>query len=116
MRNSVPPPCIHCPELRFFEDDSSRKEIALTVIASEATSVPLTLRLLGPMQVLVHGRPLPHLRSRKALWLLALLALRQDRPVLREWLAGTLWPDTDQSRAFTSLRATLSELRGALED
>jgi predicted ATPase/DNA-binding SARP family transcriptional activator len=88
----------------------------LIVIASEATPVPLTLRLLGPMQVLVHGRPLPHLRSRKALWLLALLTLRQDRPVLREWLAGTLWPDTDQSRAFTSLRATLSELRGALGD
>jgi predicted ATPase/DNA-binding SARP family transcriptional activator len=68
------------------------------------------------MQALIHGRPLPHLRSRKALWLLALLALRQERPVLREWLAGTLWPDTDQSKAFTSLRATLSELRGALGD
>jgi predicted ATPase/DNA-binding SARP family transcriptional activator len=68
------------------------------------------------MQVLIHGRPLPHLRSRKALWLLALLALRQDRPILREWLAGTLWPDTDQGRAFTNLRVTLSELRGALGD
>ncbi|HLK56535.1 MAG TPA: tetratricopeptide repeat protein, partial [Chthonomonadaceae bacterium] len=88
----------------------------MTVIASEAASMPLTLRLLGPMQVRIHGRPLPHLRSRKALWLLALLTLRQDRPVLREWLAGTLWPDTDQSRAFTSLRATLSELRGAIGD
>jgi predicted ATPase/DNA-binding SARP family transcriptional activator/uncharacterized protein HemY len=68
------------------------------------------------MQVLIHGRPLPHLRSRKALWLLALLALRRNRPVLREWLAGTLWPDTDQSRALNSLRATLSELRSALAD
>jgi predicted ATPase/DNA-binding SARP family transcriptional activator len=88
----------------------------LTVIASKSASVPLTLKLLGPMQVLIHGHPLPHLRSRKALWLLALLTLRQDRPVLREWLAGTLWPDTDQDRAFASLRATLSELRAALED
>src|SRR5258707_13948080 len=116
MRNSVPPPGIHWPEFRFSEDDSSREEIALTVIASESSNMPLTLRLFGPMQVLIHGRPLPHLRSRKALWLLALLTLRQDRPVLREWLAGTLWPDTDQSRAFTSLRATLSELRGAFGD
>jgi predicted ATPase/DNA-binding SARP family transcriptional activator len=66
------------------------------------------------MQVLVEGRPLPHLRSRKALWVLALLALRQERPVEREWLAGTLWPDTDQSQAFANLRPTLSELRQVL--
>src|SRR5260221_14291993 len=99
---------------RFFMSDLGGEESVLTVIASESASVPLTLRLLGPMQVLIHGRPMPHLRSRKTLWLLALLTLRQDRPVQRAWLAGTLWPDTDQSRAFTSLRATLSELRGAL--
>jgi non-specific serine/threonine protein kinase len=66
------------------------------------------------MQVLVHGQPLPRLRSRQSLWLLALLTLRHPRPVEREWLAGTLWPDSDQSRCFRNLRVVLSELRSAL--
>jgi predicted ATPase/DNA-binding SARP family transcriptional activator len=74
----------------------------------------LTISLFGPMQVLVQGQPLPHLRSRQSLWLLALLTLRHDRPVEREWLAGTLWPDSDQSRGLRNLRIVLSELRKAL--
>jgi predicted ATPase/DNA-binding SARP family transcriptional activator len=84
------------------------------LIASEGASHPLTILLLGPMQVLVHGRPLPHMRSRKAFWLLALLSLRDGRPVDREWLAGTLWPDVTQERSATNLRVVLSELRRAL--
>src|SRR5262249_13030624 len=31
-----------------------------------------------------------------------------------EWLAGTLWPDSDQSQAFANMRPVLSELRKAL--
>lgn len=74
----------------------------------------LRLILFGPMGTLVHGQTLPPLRSRKALWLLALLALRHGRPVEREWLAGTLWPDASQSQAYANLRTVLSELRKAL--
>src|SRR5579871_1054306 len=81
---------------------------------SDNHSAPLTLTLFGPMQVSIQGEPLPPLRSRKALWLLALLALRPQRPVQREWLAGTLWPDVDQSQSFANLRVVLSELRRAL--
>jgi predicted ATPase/DNA-binding SARP family transcriptional activator len=79
-----------------------------------AISPALTLALFGPMQVLVQGQPLPRLRSRKPLWLLALLTLRHPRPVEREWLAGTLWPDSEQRHAFANLRVALSELRSAL--
>jgi DNA-binding SARP family transcriptional activator len=68
------------------------------------------------MQVRVHGLPLPALRSRKHLWVLALLTLRHNRSVEREWLAGTLWPDVEQSKAFDNLRPVLSELRKALGD
>ena len=64
----------------------------------------LALTLFGPMQISAGGQPLSHLRSRKALALLALLALRLGRPVEREWLAGTLWPDADQEQAAASLR------------
>ena len=82
---------------------------------TEAEAIkPLTVTLFGPMQASVEGRPLPHLRSRKSLWLLALLILRQSRPVEREWMAGTLWPDADTEQSLTSLRTVLSELRKAL--
>jgi DNA-binding SARP family transcriptional activator len=84
------------------------------VTASEKTSDTLIITLFGPVQVLTGGHPLPPLRSRKGLWLLALPALRHDRPVERDWLAGTLWPDGDQVRAFANLRPVVSELRQAL--
>ena|SRR5579871_5284307 len=41
--------------------------------------VDLEIRLFGPIDVRVCGQPLPRLRSRKGLWLLALLALRNGR-------------------------------------
>src|SRR5258708_33968055 len=82
--------------------------------ATRTAAAALTLTLFGPMQAWVQGRPLPPLRSRKALWLLGLLTLRHDRPVEREWLAGTLWPDADQGQANATLRAVLSDLRRAL--
>ena len=72
--------------------------------------------LFGPMQVLVYGCPLPRMRSRKGMWLLALLTLRHGRPVQREWLAEALWPDIDQPLAFANMRPILSELRQGLGD
>ena len=90
------------------------KGIAMTMTTTEAAVAPLTIRLFGPLTVLVQGQPLPQLRSRKGQWLLALLTLRHDRPIEREWLAGTLWPDVDSAQAFASLRPVLSELRKAL--
>jgi predicted ATPase/DNA-binding SARP family transcriptional activator len=83
---------------------------------SEIAPPALAITLFGPLQVRVHGLPMPAMRSRKVLWLLALLTLRHDRPVQREWLAGTLWPDMDQSQAFANLRPVLSDLRRALAE
>jgi len=60
------------------------------------------------------GAPLPALRTRKGQWLLALLVLKGAIPVDRAWLAGTLWPDTTEENAFTSLRKSLNDLRNAL--
>jgi len=80
----------------------------------ETASPALRITLFGPARVQVEGAQMSPLRSRKGLWLLALLTLRHDRPVERDWLAGTLWPDMDQSQAFANLRPVLSELRRAL--
>ncbi|HLK57180.1 MAG TPA: tetratricopeptide repeat protein, partial [Chthonomonadaceae bacterium] len=79
---------------------------------SEAVTLPLTIQLLGRMAIYAHGAPLVPLRSRKGMWLVALLALRARQEVSREWLAVTLWPDSDDPLA--TLRRTLTDLRQAL--
>ena len=62
------------------------------------------------------GRRLPVKppRSRKALWLLALLTLRLGASCDREWLSSMLWLDSDRTQALGNLRTCLSELRSAL--
>ena len=57
---------------------------------------------------------MPPLRSRKGHHLLALLALRAGREVQRDFLAGTLWPESDQAQAYYNLRRCLTDLRQAL--
>jgi len=74
----------------------------------------LAIRLFGPLDVRVNDRPLRPLRSRKGQGLLALLILRRDREVRRDWLAGTLWPESSQEQALANLRRTLTDLRRAL--
>jgi predicted ATPase/DNA-binding SARP family transcriptional activator len=73
---------------------------------------PLRIQLFGTFHVVCGGEPLPHLRSQKGKWLLALLALHHGREVQRAWLAEQLWPDSD--KAQDSLNTTLSNLRRAL--
>jgi predicted ATPase/class 3 adenylate cyclase len=78
------------------------------------TTSPLTIQLFGTLDVQCHGAPLPRLRSRNGLWLLALLTLRHGCEVDRAWLAGTLWPDTSTSQGLALLRRELTDLRRAL--
>jgi DNA-binding SARP family transcriptional activator len=82
--------------------------------SSHGAEAPLCLRLLGPFEARCHGTPLPRLRSRKGLRILALLVLRRDRPVERAWLAGALWPDSLHDQALSLLRRDLTDLRRAL--
>jgi len=67
------------------------------------------------MRVLVHGKPMPRVRARSTEWLLALLVPRHGRTVKRSWLAGTLWPDSQETQALQNLRHALLSLRKALE-
>jgi DNA-binding SARP family transcriptional activator len=75
---------------------------------------PLVIRLFVLFDVRLNGAPLPYFRTRKHQWLLALLALRHDRQVDWDWLAGTRWPESPASQALYNLRRCLSELRSAL--
>ncbi|MGH9173655.1 MAG: AfsR/SARP family transcriptional regulator, partial [Vicinamibacterales bacterium] len=53
----------------------------------------------------------PRPRARR---LLAYLLLQRRRPLSREHVAFTLWPDTLEARALGTLRRALSDLRAAL--
>ena len=74
----------------------------------------LTIRLFGSITVEVNGEPLSALRSRRGLYILALLTLRANRDVSRVWLAGTLWPESDEARGLENLKRSLTNLRDAL--
>jgi predicted ATPase/DNA-binding SARP family transcriptional activator len=86
----------------------------LRALAPEKAGSSLDIRLFGPMEVRLGSQPLPRLRSRKGLWLLAVLALRAGRSLDRGWLAATLWPDADTASALRSLRQSLHDLRQVL--
>ncbi len=72
----------------------------------------LQVRLLGPLEVIVGGRPLV-VDTRKALAIVALVAA-EGRPFAREELAAMFWPDADDEAARGALRRTLSALRTAI--
>ena len=77
-------------------------------------AVPLEIHLFGPFSARVRGEPVPRMRTRSVEWLLALLALRHGHAVSRSWLAGTLWPESDERQARCNLRNDLLRLRKAL--
>ena len=69
----------------------------------------LALHFLGPPQLFLNHEPITTSR-RKATALLAYLAVDGSRQT-RDSLSALLWPDFDQSRAFTNLRHTLWEVQ-----
>src|ERR671932_980507 len=75
----------------------------------------LRVRLAGGLRLELDGAELPPPRSRRARALLAWLALRPGMHA-RGALAGRFWPDVLEQSARASLRAALTELRGALGD
>ena len=70
-------------------------------------------RLLGPVEVVHDGRPLP-LRGPKQRGLLALLLLGGGEPVSRDRLIEGLWGETPPPRVDHALDAQVSSLRRAL--
>lgn len=82
--------------------------------AEAKEQLALELRLFGTLSVCVQGNIIPPLRFRKDQWILAVLALRHDRDVARDWLAATFWPDNEESQGLFYLRKALSNIRTAL--
>src|SRR5215207_7886277 len=72
----------------------------------------LSLSFLGPPKLCLNNEPVKADR-RKAVALLAYLAVNGSRQT-RDSLSALLWPEYDQSKAFTNLRHTLWEIQQAL--
>lgn len=70
------------------------------------------LHLLGSWELLREGRPLAIGRRQQRL--IALLALMGGRP--RSYLAGILWPESDEHQAAGNLRSAVFKLRHQLPD
>jgi predicted ATPase/DNA-binding SARP family transcriptional activator len=84
------------------------------VSQSASSSAPLVIRLFGAFDVKRNDCTLAPTRSRKEQWLLALLLLRRHTVLERHWLAGVLWPDSEETWALQNLRRSLSNLRSVL--
>jgi len=76
----------------------------------------LDVRLFGPFQVTLDGKPITGFRSDKVRALLAFLFTERAGPHRREKLAGMLWPDWPESSARANLRRALANLRSAISD
>jgi DNA-binding SARP family transcriptional activator len=74
----------------------------------------LSITLLGPPRVERDGVPIT-VDTRKAIALLAYLAMGEPAGASRASLAALFWPDVDQAHAHAALRRTLSALNKALD-
>ncbi|MGB5103798.1 MAG: BTAD domain-containing putative transcriptional regulator [Steroidobacteraceae bacterium] len=74
----------------------------------------LVVELAGGVRVVTGGGRELRIASRKALALLACLAIRPGTAHARDFLAGLLWEDSDAELARSSLRQALAALRRAL--
>lgn len=83
--------------------------------ASPAAPAPLDIRLLGPLEVEVHGRAVG-LPSRKERALLVALALHPGRPVGRHTLAAALWDHALPAGWAKGLQVNVSRVRRRLGD
>lgn len=78
-----------------------------------SASAAYRLTFLGPVQIEHAGKPLRGLRSRKAVALLAYLALR-GQPVSRTALVDLFWPDQTERRGRANLSWVINHINSAI--
>src|SRR4051812_32997150 len=81
-----------------------------------AAKVPLRFELLGGFRVHVGDRLAGQALTTRQQELLAYLALNAQRPIPRQQIAESFWPDSTDSQALTNLRRELHHLRHALPE
>src|SRR5947209_11911603 len=74
----------------------------------------LRIHLFGQPHISSEDKPLRFVALPKTWPLLAYIMMHRDRPIERQTLAFTLWPDDSESGARANLRRHLQELRRTL--
>ena len=77
---------------------------------------PLRVHLFGGFLMERDGKALPPIASRAGRSLFAYLVMHRDRPLPRDLLAGSFWPDLPEGRARRRLSHTLWQIQDALGD
>jgi DNA-binding SARP family transcriptional activator len=97
------------------QDDLARGARALAAAIPAGPVAPLEIRLLGPLELRMHGERMapPELRRERVRHLLIYLVIH--RSVDREILTAALWPDADARSGPSNLRVNLTHLLRALE-
>ena len=75
----------------------------------------LEFGVLGPLQVLADGSPIP-LNRKGMRGLLAMLVVEANRPVAIDDIVDSLWGDAPPATARTIVHGYVSKLRKVLED
>ena len=70
---------------------------------------------LGPLEVIVAGRPVPRWNSLKARAVFQYLLIHRGRPVRRDVLMDLEWPDHTHTSARNNLNVALHSLRNTLD-
>src|SRR5689334_19871435 len=73
-------------------------------------------RLFGTASIFVNGRDATTDFSRRAIWMIAMLAFSESKSIDRQHLASSLWPDSSDTSALHNLRQTLAAVRRSLGD
>ncbi len=83
-------------------------------LAASRAGYDMAVRLSGPFDVVVAGRPVESWRSQKAASILKFLLLRDLRPVRREVLMDAFWPHSSPKAARGNLNVSVYSLRSVL--
>ncbi len=77
------------------------------------TSIPMTVRMLGPFHVAIRGTEIEWIRRRDQ-QIVKYLLLRPGATATRTELTKTFWPNSDKQLAAQSLRTACSNIRKAI--
>lgn len=89
---------------------------AETYQSTAAPPFPVLICLMGGFRLLKFGHPIPVRGGGKTETLLSNLALRRGRPVQRDTLLSTLWPDVERTLAGQSLHSLVYSLHKQFGD
>ena len=84
---------------------------------TNAVSASMNISLFGGLEISAEGVPLYRVARRYKAWeLFVVLLLARGKPQRREYIAGLLWPDSDEARGLDSLTQALRALKESLQE